>query len=194
MNLFIVDLETTGLDPSVHEIIEIGCVNVTTGETFEVKVRPLHIKDAQPEALKVNGYNEADWEEAFLLPNALKLLTQFLYAGDDVAPRYMMAYNVSFDRAFLEKAYRDCNMVYPFHYNHLDLLTMVWDRHWNRLEVTSLKNTCKALSIPPEPEVHRALGGAQAAFEVYKKLTTSTSGDKELRLSNPEGWHGPRRV
>ena len=100
MNLFILDLETTGRDPQKHEILEIGCINTSNGETFEVKVRPLHIKDAEPEALVVNGYNEKDWEDSFLLPHALMLLSEFV--GKDV-PR-MMAYNVSFDRAFLEKA------------------------------------------------------------------------------------------
>ena len=165
-NILIVDIETTGLLPEKHEIIEIGAVNASTGETFEVKVYPLHIKEAQPEALKVNGYNKKDWEDAFLLPNALKLFSQFI--GDNRP--MMVAYNISFDRAFLEKAYKDCGMVYPFHYHHLDLLTLAWDRHWNRTACTSLKNLCTALNIPPEPPIHRAGTGAQKAFEVYKTL------------------------
>lgn len=172
MNFFILDLETTSLDSSTGEIIDIGCVNTVTGATFECKVLPLHIKEADPESLKINGYKPEDWEEAFLLPHALQLLSEFVDSGTDDTPAYMMAYNVSFDRSFLEKAYKDCNLPYPFHYHHLDLLTLAWFR-LPECERFSLRETCSRLGIPPEPPIHRALAGAQCAYEVYKKLTNN---------------------
>jgi DNA polymerase III epsilon subunit-like protein len=164
MNLFVIDTETSGLDPQKCEILEIGAVNYNTGETFEVKVHPLHIKDAEPRALEVNGYNEKDWEEAFLLPNALKLLSQFI--GGEA---YMAAFNVSFDRAFLEKAYKDCNLPYPFHYHHLDVMSIAWSKGgW--IVVPSLKQVCTHFGIEPEPAIHSALNGAQCAYQILKKL------------------------
>lgn len=161
--MIILDLETTGLDPLRHEIIEIGAVNVDTGATFEVKIYPLRIKDAEPEALAVNGYRPEAWEDALLLPNALKLLSEFVGKKQPT----MMAYNVSFDRAFLEKAHKDCDLPYPFHYHHFDLLTLAWFKLGKAM---SLRNTCLALEIEPEADVHRALAGALSAKNVYEKL------------------------
>ena len=44
-----------------HEIIEIGCVITTPRleiiEKFELKIKPKHIEDADPIALKINHYN-----------------------------------------------------------------------------------------------------------------------------------------
>lgn len=164
--IIFLDLETSGLDSSKHEILSIGAVK-EDGTTFEVKVHPMNIKDADPVALQINGYNRKDWEEAFLLPNALRLLSEFA-KGEN-----MMAYNVSFDRSFLEKAYKDCNMVYPFHYHHYDMLSIAWFT-LPGLPSYSLKNVCKHLGIDPEPAIHDALTGAQKAFEVYKKLSTGS--------------------
>ena len=163
MNLVIIDLETSGLDPLVHEILEIGAVRAADGAEFEVKVWPLRKVD--PEAAKVNGYTPEKWrEEAFLLPQALKLLAEFV--GTDA---YMTAYNVSFDRPFLEKAYRDCNLPYPFHYRHLDLMTLAWAKSIFGLP-PSLKEACDIFNVPPESEVHRALNGAQCAHGLYQKF------------------------
>lgn len=164
MNLIIIDCETTGLDPQKHEIIEIGAIRVSTSETFEVKIYPLRIKEADPIALRINGYDKEGWKEAYMPSNALKLLSEF--AGKDA---YMMAYNVSFDRAFLEKAYKDYNLPYPFHYHHLDLLTLAWE-HLPPGSPLSLKNVAGAFGVPSELPIHRALGGAQCAYQVLKKI------------------------
>lgn len=167
-NIIFLDCETTGLNPDKHEIIEIGAVK-EDGTTFECKVIPLHIKEADPEALKINGYNLKDWGESFLLHHALQLLNEFV--GKDMP--YFMAYNTSFDLSFLEKAYRDCNLPWPFHYHKLDLLTLAWawrEKTWDMNLSLSLKNVCLALGIEPEPAIHSALNGAQKAYEVYKKL------------------------
>ena len=163
--IIFLDCETTGLNPDKHEILSIGAVK-EDGTTFECKVIPLHIKEADPKALEINGYKKEDWDEAFFLPHALQLLNDFV--GTDMP--YFMAYNASFDLSFLEKAYRDCNLPWPFHYHKLDLLTLAWSKLPAESSL-SLKNVCLALSIEPEPAIHGALNGTQKAYEVYKKLT-----------------------
>lgn len=59
-----VDVETTGTDPTRHELLEIGCVVVspdlqTITRTLSVRVIPTRIYDADPEALAIAGYDEA---------------------------------------------------------------------------------------------------------------------------------------
>jgi len=165
MNLIIVDTETTGLDPSKHELIEIAAIRVSTGETFEVKVHPLRFTNADPEALKVNGFNRKEWmDDAFLLKHGLKMLTDFV--GESPT---LMSYNISFDKAFLEAAYRDCKLSYPFHYAPLDLMSLAWHKKGGG-NVPSLRKACLLFGIEPEGSVHRALAGAEKAYEVYKKV------------------------
>lgn len=60
-----IDVETTGLDPLVHEIIELtvryeprkGCAN----PAWHAKIKPEHIETAEPKALEINGYTEEKW-------------------------------------------------------------------------------------------------------------------------------------
>ena len=82
--LAFVDIETTGINPFKHEIIEIGCLIAkqndrgewVTVEEFEFKVKPEHIETAETEALRINGYNETNWMFAHSLEEALKTLSQ----------------------------------------------------------------------------------------------------------------------
>lgn len=163
-NLIIIDVETSGLNPDIHEILGIGAVKVATGESFGVKVVPEHIVDADPVALTVNGYTPEGWALAVPLALALSDLDNFM--GYEPT---MLAHNVSFDRAFLERAYRSRLLIYPFGYHHLDILTLAWN-HLPFGAGLSLKKVCEALDITPEPEIHDAETGAQKAFEVYRKL------------------------
>ncbi len=164
--MIILDLETTGLNPDIHEIIEIGAVKVESGEIFSVKVLPTRIVDADPVALKVNGYSDEAWENATPLFAALAQLNAFV--GSDKP--HMMAYNVSFDKAFLEKAYgtEGVEVEYPFDRRALDLMSIAcWEF---RTDPCSLKYACISLGIDPEDAVHNALAGALKAREVYNKL------------------------
>ncbi len=164
----LIDLETTGLDPQKHEIIEIGCAlfdlgNESEPDTFEVKIHPLRIADADSTALRINGYNKEEWADAYMLRNALLLLNEF------VGEAYFMSYNATFDWPFIVKAYHDSHLKDPFHYHRLDILTLAWDRLPTGAFL-SLKKVCEHFDIPPEPQVHRALNGALAAHKVFRKL------------------------
>jgi len=68
-NFAFIDIETTGLNLEKNEVIEIGCVLATplleVIEEFELKIKPEHIENADPVALKVNHYNEKDWENSY---------------------------------------------------------------------------------------------------------------------------------
>lgn len=167
MKIAIIDLETTGLDPAQHEIIEIGAVIFESGypisETLDIKVKPVHPETGQPEAFKVNGYDAAQWEDAPPLKDALAILQEKCNGA------IFMAYNVSFDWQFIEQAYWRAGMRNPFHKIKIDLLTLAWLKVPGANSL-ALKAVCGMLDIPPEPEVHRALNGAKRAFEVYQKL------------------------
>ena len=165
-----VDLETTGLNPSKAEILEIGAVvyDITAGtmQEYSAKVKPLFIERADPKALEINGYNEKDWKDAGTLEEALAGL------GEIAEGATFFAYNVSFDWSFLEVAYSATELPIPFHYHRLCVMSMATIKiPKSKVQSYSLKTVCAYLGIAPEPKIHRALNGAQKAFEVYMKLT-----------------------
>lgn len=169
MKVCIIDLETTGLDARIHEIVEIGAI-VFDSETphcieeINLKVKPSKLLFADEAAMKINGYNEKEWEDAWTIQGALDVLKDKCHGA------VFMAYNVTFDWAFIDAAYKATKIRNPFNYHKLCLMTYAWSK---MPQATSLKlrDMCTALGIAPEPEVHRALNGAKRAFEVYKKLS-----------------------
>jgi len=170
--LAITDLEMTGLDADVHEIIEIGLV-VVNQETMEItdeldiKVKPEHIETADPGALAINGYRAEDWTNAVSLTEAIQ---QF---ADKTHNAAFSAYNVTFDWAFLERAFKKTNVKNTMDYHRIDIPSIAWallrNKNVNQIKLSAL---CRYFGIPEEPKVHRGINGARLGYEVLKKLLT----------------------
>lgn len=166
----ITDIETTGLDPMAHEIIEIGLFVVdqktlSVVDRLDVKVRPEHIETAQREALKVNGYRAEDWSGAVSLKEAMTLF------GEKTRGAIFCAHNVTFDWFFVHEAFRKTGVKSELDYHRIDLFTLAWAKlRKEGLEHFTMNAVAKYLGIPEESSPHRAMNGAMLACEVYKKL------------------------
>ena len=170
MKISIIDLETTGLDPKIHEIIEIGCI-VFDSETFavesilDVKVKPLFPEIGDLQAYKVNGYNKKEWKGAIPLKRALKQLASI------TKETTFCAHNMIFDWSFLQEACDEHDVELTFSHRKLDLYSIAWAKlNKTNLQKFSLKSICEYLDIQPEPDIHRAVNGASCEYEVFKKL------------------------
>lgn len=171
--LAFIDLETTGLNPFKHEIIEIGCLIAKQNDNgewvaideFEFKVKPEHIDTAEPEALRINHYNESDWMFAHSLEEALKTVSK---KCDGCV---MVGQNVSFDYSFLVFAFGQKNIPDPFYYAKLDTISLAYMRFRKDATMTSFSNRelCDRLGVKNE-KAHSALADIRATFEVFKKL------------------------
>jgi DNA polymerase-3 subunit epsilon len=176
-NLAFIDLETTGFSPEKHEIIEIGCVVAKQIQRdgkgpalekiveFDIKVKPTRLKDADPDALDVNGYNDADWLFATDLKSAMQALS------DKTENANMVAQNVSFDAGFLDKAFFLTGVENKMRRFRIDTISMFLAKYYDDQTVHqySLKYMCEKFSIE-NSKAHTALSDARATFEVYKKL------------------------
>ncbi|MDO8442915.1 MAG: 3'-5' exonuclease [bacterium] len=166
----ITDVETTGLDPKVQEIVEIGLVVIDQStlmiiDTLNVKIKPEHIETASEFALKLNGYNSADWEKAISLPEAMAL-----YA-EKTKEAMFCAHNVTFDWSFIAESFKKTGVKNEMDYHRLDLFTMAWMKLKNSgLEKLNMNEVAKFLGIPEEPLPHRGINGAMTEYEIYKKL------------------------
>lgn len=172
MPLAFTDVETTGLDLDRHEIIEIGLVLVRQGDLevideWETKVKPAHPERVSAASQAVNGFDEHEWEDA---PGIALAISQY---SSRVQGALFAGWNVRFDVKFLEKAFREQSIQFNnvMDYHAFDVIPLAMEalrgKHLNELK---LSEVARALGIPPEPEIHRALNGARLVFEVYKKL------------------------
>jgi DNA polymerase-3 subunit epsilon len=168
-NFAFIDIETTGLNLVKHEIIEIGGVLTTPTleviEEFELKIKPEHLEEADPVALKVNHYNKKDWEMAEDLKSAITILSE------KTKDCIMVGHNVAFDAGFLEYAFNKTGILNTMHYHKLDTISIAWAKFHNDpdIEHFSLHEMCTRFDIK-NIRAHTALSDARATFELYKKL------------------------
>jgi len=130
-----------------------------------LKIKPEHIENADPTALKVNHYNDRDWKSAGSLPEAMKIFSE------KVKDCIMVGHNVAFDAGFLECAFSKNEIANTMHYHRLDTVSIAWaklheDKNFERF---SLREMCAHFDIKNE-RAHTALSDARATFELYKKL------------------------
>lgn len=168
------DIETTGLDPAVHEVIEVGCVLFSFDakkkifkieDSFDIKIKPEHIERANPISLKVNGYKEGLWTEAVTTKNGLKKISQ------KIKGRVMVGHNAGFDYSFLNHAFKTHGVTNTLHYHVLDTLSMAYVTLHDNVDATrlSLQYLCDFYGIENK-KAHTALADAQATYELFVKL------------------------
>ena len=176
-NLAFIDLETTGFDPERQDIIELGCIvaeqiprpgkgpDLKIISELELKIQPTNIATADPEALRVNGYNAADWLFAVTLEQALAALNE--KAKDCI----MVGQNVTFDWLFLQAAYKKTGIKNAMHYHKLDVIPMAFAKHYHdeKLQYFSLKNLADYFGLKNE-KAHTALADIKLTLEIYKKV------------------------
>ncbi len=174
-NLAFVDIETTGLDPDKHEIIELGVVLVRqigdmgkdfeVIEEFEIKIKPEHIELADPQALKVNGYDASQWVFANTLTEAMKVFSE------KTKDAIFVAHNMTFDYSFIDKAFKQTGVENKMFYAKLDTISMAYAKlHANpHIEKFRLQKLCEYFGVENE-RAHSALSDTRALFEVYKHL------------------------
>lgn len=171
--LAFIDVETSGLDPQKQEIIELACIvcsrgnsssDLTIEKELEVKIKMEHPELAEPEALRVNGYNEMDWVFAYTLPQALELLNK------ETKDAVFVAHNVCFDWSFIEAAYKKAGMEHGFHNHKIDTLSIAFAKlQGTDARHLSLRSLCERFGVTNE-KAHTALADTRALVEVYKKL------------------------
>jgi len=169
----ITDLETTGTNPRLHEIIEIGLILINQ-DSFEIldkldlKVMPEHIETASESALKLNGYNNIDWQNSKHLKEAMEIYSR------KTAGALFCSHNVTFDWSFIYEAFQITGIENKMDYHRLDILTIAWLLlRKSNIEIFSLDSIASYLGIEKEPLPHRAINGAFKAYEVFKKIISS---------------------
>ena len=156
------DLETTGLDPKVDKIIEIGAVKVIGGEvvdTFCCFVNPGRM--LPPHITELTGICDADLVDAKAIE---EVVPSFLEFAKDYC---LLGHSVLFDYSFMKKAVVNFDGKNSFAKMGIDTLKIA-RKHLSTLESRRLSYLCAYYGI--EQKAHRALEDAYATHHLYQKL------------------------
>ncbi len=170
--LAFVDIETTGLDRDDHEIIELGVVVaklkddvLTVTDTLDIKISPQHIENADAVALRVNGYDAADWVFAVDIAEAMKQFARITSGA------IFVAHNLTFDYGFIETNLKRYGVEDKLHFHKLDTIALAFGMLRTNDDVSKL--SLRALSEKfgiENKRAHSAFADAYATYEVFKKL------------------------
>ena len=166
------DCEFGGLDPELHDITEVGVI-VTDDRLVElgqaqwrVAARPERIT---PEAAEMFGYDAKLWSVAPGIRQVLGELTALLPPDRKIVPA---GQNVRMDVLFLERAYKQCAIAYPFDYHVIDLATLYFA--WTLVAgepapALSLRQAATTAGLLEGRAVaHRALEDARLTLECFR--------------------------
>lgn len=177
--MIIVDIESSGVEPTKHSILSIGAVDFLNPKNQfygECKVWDgAHIMD---EALAVNGFTREQATDKNKQTEE-SLVKSFLVWIESVSEHTTAGENPSFDRDFIRKASERYHLNWPLAYRTIDLHTACYFHMTKRGLTPPVANKrtdlnsdkiMKYVGIPVEPHPHNALNGAKVAAEALSRL------------------------
>lgn len=173
-----IDLETTGLNPKLDRIIEIGAVKVEEGEiteTFSQLINPG--RKLEDKIVELTGICDEDLTDKPYIEEVLPELIEFL------GELPLLGHSILFDYSFLKKA--AVNQKLTFEKKAVDTLKIA-RRYLTELEHRSLDYLCEYYKIPHH--AHRALADAEATHILYRKLAELFYSEEET-LFQPQQLH-----
>ncbi len=154
------DLETTGLNPEKHEIIEIGAIRVnrdtTDHETFQSLIKPS--KKVPKKITEITGIRQ-DMLDTDGKPLESTLREFLDFAGD----LHLVSFNADFDMAFLERATAASSLNVR---NSVSCALKMARRAWPGRKSYRLSELAKDGNLS-DRDTHRALGDCQRTLIVY---------------------------
>jgi DNA polymerase III epsilon subunit-like protein len=187
--LVFIDLETGGIDPKRHPIIQVAAIAVDTHldvlEAYEAKVK-FNPRHAKAQSLRKNHYHPGVWaNEARESTQVAKDFSEFLRRhatvpalsaeGRAYQVAQLVAHNAAFDGPFLTAWYDKLNHYLPA--RRLVLCTMqlaMWhfvSRDESPPANYQLATLCEHFGVPfPAASAHDALGDATATVRLFQAL------------------------
>ena len=191
--LIFVDLETTGFDPEVNQIMQISAVDCFTGEIFNEYVR-FRTNHMNSRALEINHYNEDLWEEKAITQKKAfyafqEWLSKRLYytrtnkKGEEYNTAMIAGHNLScFDINFLKEW--ECMFCDSLHIDYACFDTLQLAR-WllPELDSHSLERLCYYYEIDVE-DLHNSLTdvlcNVKIAYKILSDMVTAPKWHRSL--------------
>lgn len=160
MILIFFDIETTGLNPEFHKIIEIGCVKVKDGIVLETFSRIVDPKESLPDEIKrITGLTEDDIlnygiDEENAIEDFFDFIKDYPLVGHNI---------INFDIPFIETR---GNIKFK---NRVSDTLIISKFLAPNLKSHGLRNALNQFGIPSD-EYHRAIDDAILTFKLWEIL------------------------
>ncbi len=173
-----IDVETTGLIPGYHEMIDIGVVYTDLqGQILDslfLRIQPKYPLRMDSGAYRVNNFNPQLWEQlgAVSIDQAVDSLRLFHVQVAGQKPVLMVAYNSYFDAAFLDHLFREAQASWRelYYYFVLDLPSMAWSLGFKDLRGQEFMKLYHIQDEPHVAELHTGITGAMKNVRIYQAL------------------------
>ena len=184
--MIIVDVETTGIDPSKHSILSIGAIDFSNPESrFEIECSAFPGAESEPEALMITGHTR---ESIFdpTKPSEAEAITKFTEWTRGVPDHTVAGQNCYFDLEFLHAAAHRIHLDLSLPKRIVDLHSIAWmhivkrgllvpiDPKHKRSDMNSDYIT-EYVGIPSESGPHVGINGALWETEAFARLLNDQS-------------------
>jgi len=177
--MVVLDIETTGLDPLKHSIIEIGALDFNNPTNqFYKKCRVFEGAAIDEKALMVNGSNYTE----LLNLNRMsleELIIDFIDWIKEIDDRTIAGHNVNFDINFLNESLKRFEIKWNFGWRKIDQHTLTYAHLLKTNKIPPLKNGFSNLNgdeimnyvgLPNEPKPHKGINGAKYEAEAMSRI------------------------
>jgi len=176
--LAFLDVETTGLVPGYHEMIDLGLVMTDLDggviDSLFIRIQPEHPERTSDGAREVNAFDVDRWRELGALTPAATIDSLRTFhrrvAGDRTV--LLVAFNSWFDAAFMDHLFRSQESSWRtlYHYFVLDIPSMAWALGHRDLTGTELAHRLGVADEPHVAEQHTGITGAMLNVRLYQAL------------------------
>lgn len=180
--IYVGDVETTGLDSHLNDVIELSLLRLNDGEQKTWCLKPINCDTIDPGALRINHHKLEDLlhqtkegREKYL--NADKVIIDIEnWLSEDGIPtenRVLCGQNIAFDRDMLLQLWTKCQSKdsFPFGRRVMDTMIMEFFMDWckgSMAEGYSLNNLIKKYGVKND-KAHTAASDTLATKEVFLK-------------------------
>lgn len=179
MILTALDCEMTGLNPYKHELIDFAAITFNLSDTDEemqiikkinFKIKPERLNDAEPEALKCNGYNEKEWANAISLTESIPLMKEAIENSELLLGQYLIH-----DIDFIKQAFIQHNLECPKFPLYIDTKAMATTLYNQGLLFnTKIDYLVQHFGITYEGLAHTAITDCERTVKLFMKLRKLT--------------------
>ena len=165
------DCEFGGLDVEQHDITEVAVIltdyrlaELTRAE-WKVRARADRVSET---GAQISGWTQAEWADAPGIRQVLSELTGLLPKRKTVVPA---GQNVRMDVIFLERAFKACELPYPFDYHVIDLASLfyAWSLvNGEAVSALSLRQAAVSAGLIDGPVPHRAMADTQLTLDAFR--------------------------
>jgi len=132
---YTVDVETTGLDPVLYDVIEVSIQRLADGEQKTWYMQPTNPNNYEEVALRINGHKledlrheTAEGRKKYMDPKKaiIEIENWLLDDGSPTQLRACVGQNISFDIEMLKRLWKKCGSedTFPFGRRYLDTMVI----------------------------------------------------------------------